>query len=95
MKLEVDIPDDIGRSLENQASSAGQELIHWVRCVLIDVAHHDAKTGSGSPRLPDPPLEPVEISAPFDLPRSGQQTVVTPSAHLIQARRPDMPDLSE
>ena len=89
MKLEVDIPDNVAESLHEQASSAGQDLVYWVRCILIDVAQGNSSEGSNQQRLPDPPLVEEEASLSVELPRSSERSAIHPVIQPAHVRRPD------
>jgi hypothetical protein len=85
MKYEIDIPEHVDHALLEQATAAGKNVVELIQHVIVSFAYDEASLARAR-RRPDFPLEPAEISAPCDLPRS----VATPvTIDRISKRRPD------
>jgi hypothetical protein len=88
MRYEVELPNDVAEELIALASASGEDVERLLRAAVVAFVRRD----DGSPakgRRPDPLLEPVEISAPFDLPRGIGQSPQYVEPIPGSPRRPD------
>ena len=93
MKYEVELPTDVDLRLHARASETGDDVPTVIRLAILYFVDHELKNVPSRRRLPDPPLEPCEISAPFDLPRSPGRLMTPISISPESKRWPDPPEL--
>ena len=85
MKHLIEIPDEIEQALERRALATGNDVPSLIEMALVSFVR-SAPPGHHVGRLPDPPLEPVEIVAPCDLPYTDPQPI---SIQIQSSRQPD------
>lgn len=73
MRHEINLSSEIEQALEKRASETGDAVACLIEAAVAAFVCNGHPPSSD--RKPDPPLEPVEVVAPCDLPRRNWQLI--------------------
>ena len=89
MTYHLDLPEEIEHDLTAHAAATGKDVVQLIQFAVVRFVESDVRTPQRPGLLPDPPIESPEISAPVDLPLSGQRLPVSVNVRQESRLRPD------